>query len=353
MYRYETEEEIKARILNDSRIKATGLNTNEGAQINNIFGAYAVERSKLSIILEDIYNKVFIVDTNGDMLDKRVNEFAVYRKQGTYSTGKVRFNINKESIVLDTGFSLTVNGLEYQVLENKTITASDNTVVVVAKNVGSEYNLYLHTDFDITENLEKIGITKATTIEGFENGVGVETDEELKERFFLTQRNNATSGNVAHYEQWAKEVDGVYGAKVTPLWNGPGTVKVSVSGRGNKPVSSETLEKCKEYIEGIRPIGATVTIETTKLKNITIAAQIEKVNKNIDISIIKRELEDSIVEYLQSTVNEVTYSKIYSIIASNSSISDVNNITLNSANSNVAINDNEVATLESLSLEEM
>lgn len=353
MYRYETEEEVKARILNDNRIKATGLNTNEGAQINNIFGAYAAERSKLSISLEDIFNKVFIITANGELLDKRVNEFAVYRKEGTYSTGKVKFEISKETVRLDTGFVLNVNGLEYHILEPKDITSSDNTTVVVASSVGSEYNLYLQTDFEITKNLEDVGITKATVVEGFDNGVGVETDDELRERFFLTQRNNATSGNAEHYRQWALEVDGVYGAKVTPLWAGPGTVKVSISGRGNVPVSSEILEKAKVYIESVRPIGATVTVETTKLKDITIAARIEKVSNDIDISIIKRELEDSIREYLQTATTEVTYSKIYSIIAANESVSDVSNITLNSATANVAIKDNEVANLKTFTLEEM
>ncbi len=130
------------------RIKATGLNTNEGAQINNIFGAYAAERSKLSISLEDIFNKVFIITNkvfiitaNGELLDKRVNEFAVYRKEGTYSTGKVKFEISKETVKLDTGFVLNVNGLEYHVLEPKDITSSDNTTVVVASSVGSEYKV--------------------------------------------------------------------------------------------------------------------------------------------------------------------------------------------------------------------
>ncbi len=172
----------------------------------------------------------------------------------------IKFEISKETVRLDTGFVLNVNGLEYHVLEPKDITSSDNTTVVVASSVGSEYNLYLQTDFEITKNFEEVGITKATVVEGFDNGVGVETDDELssvgseynlylqtdfeitknfeevgitkatvvegfdngvgvetddelRERFFLTQRNNATSGNAEHYRQWALEVDGVYGAK--------------------------------------------------------------------------------------------------------------------------------------------
>lgn len=94
-------------------------------------------------------------------------------------------------------------------------------------------------------------------------------------------------------------------------------------------------------------------LKQTKLKDITISARIEKVSKDIDISIIKRELEESIREYLQTATTEVTYSKIYSIIAANESVSDVSNITLNSATTNVAIKDNEVANLKTFTLEEM
>ncbi len=84
MYNYETEEEIKARILIDNRIKAIALNTNEGAHINS----------------------------------------------------KVKFEISKVTVRLDTGFVLNVNGLEYHVLETKDITSSDNSTVVVASSVG-------------------------------------------------------------------------------------------------------------------------------------------------------------------------------------------------------------------------
>lgn len=55
-----------------------------------------------------------------------------------------------------------------------------------------------------------------------------ETDDELRARYYIKIQTPATSGNAYHYRLWSKEVSGVGDAKVYPLWNGNGTVKVLI-----------------------------------------------------------------------------------------------------------------------------
>ncbi len=49
------------------------------------------ELAKFYIELSYLHKKAFIEDNFDDFLDKRVNEFGVYRKLGTEATGEVIF----------------------------------------------------------------------------------------------------------------------------------------------------------------------------------------------------------------------------------------------------------------------
>ena len=70
-------------------------------------------------------------------------------------------------------------------------------------------------------------------------------------------------------------VDGVGAAKVTPLWNGDGTVKVLIAGGDNGPVDSTIVSNCAAYIEENRPIGATVTVVSAEGLGINVSAVVD------------------------------------------------------------------------------
>ncbi|MCE0777038.1 baseplate J/gp47 family protein, partial [Clostridioides difficile] len=112
--------------------------------------------------------------------------------------------------------------------------------------IGIRYNIPASTEFKLQDEIN--GITKIYNDLAFRGGTEIETDEELKERFYKIQKNQATSGNKAHYEAWALEVEGVYNAKIYPRWDGPGTIKVLIFGENNQAVDTEVIERCKEHI---------------------------------------------------------------------------------------------------------
>ena len=231
MYSNQTYEVIKDRILNDENIKKTELAVNEGSITNSMVSALSVEEAKLYIDMMNLFRLAFIEEGFYDYLDKRVNEFGIYRKNGEYATGEVEFK-GTVGTRIDNGSIIRINGLDYSVIKDVVIseTIEENKSPIQANEVGVQYNVPIGSIFTIAEEITGLESIVATT--EVEGGIDRETDEELRTRFYETQRNNATSGNVAHYEQWAKEVDGVYNAKVTPLWNGAGTVKVAIVGKG-------------------------------------------------------------------------------------------------------------------------
>ncbi len=55
-------------------------------------------------------------------------------------------------------------------------------------------------------------------------------------------RREAVSANKQHYKQWAEELDGVGRAKVFPLWDGDGTVKIVVTDANMQPASDVLLK---------------------------------------------------------------------------------------------------------------
>ena len=70
-----------------------------------------------------------------------------------------------------------------------------------------------------------------------------EDDNSLRARYFTRVRREAVSANKQHYKQWAEEVDGVGRAKIFPLWNGDGTVKVVITNANLEPASDILIKK--------------------------------------------------------------------------------------------------------------
>lgn len=207
-------------------------------------------------------------------MDKRVNEFGVYRKLGTEATGEVIFE-GKVGTVIQNGTIISYNDLLFVVIKDIEIGSEieQNTSQVQALEVGIRYNIPANTEFKLQNEIG--GITKIYNNLAFQGGTEIETDEELKERFYKIQKNQATSGNKAHYEEWALEVEGVYNAKIYPRWDGAGTVKVLIFGENNQAVDSEVIERCKQHIEEEMPIGCTLTIATPSPLDINISASIK------------------------------------------------------------------------------
>ncbi len=220
MYSQQTYEVIKQRTLDNINID---LDKREGSILNTLASANAMSLAKAYIDMGDIISLGLIEDTFDTFLDKRVNEFGVYRKMGSKSVGEIKVTGNAGT-VLNNGTYFLCNDLKFIMLNDVVIGESDDICHVEAVEVGYRYNLSPNSNFALIEannNIESL-----TNEKKFAGGVDVETDEELRQRFKKVVNNPSTSGNKAHYETWALEVNGVGRAVVYPLWDGNGTVKV-------------------------------------------------------------------------------------------------------------------------------
>ncbi|QHI73884.1 hypothetical protein Ami3637_02855 [Aminipila terrae] len=175
-------------------------------------------------------------------------------------------------------------------------------------------------------------------------GYDTETDESLRQRYYEKINTPATSGNAAHYEQWAKSVTGVGSAKVFPTWNGAGTVKVVICNRNKRAADAKLIKDAAEYIETQRPVGATVTVESVQEKAIDVTASVVLAN-GIELGQVKSEFEKVLTEYFKEialTHKYVSYAKIGSLLYGVSGVTDYSNLQVNKGTVNITLTDVEL-----------
>lgn len=345
MFLEQTYENIKKRIL-DKFPKL--LNKSEGSYSDTLISPTAEELAKAYMSMGDILSIGFIEDGFYEYLDKRVAEFGVYRKQGTKSTGAITVK-GQDGAVIINGTNIIVNDLKYVVLNDIEL-PTENTIYVEAVEVGYEYNVLSGTEFKLVD--PNVKIESLIAKEDFKGGIDIETDEELKARFKKIVSDPATSGNKAHYEQWALEVDGVGRAVVYPLWNGNGTVKVMCVGSDGNPIEQSIIDKVKYHIDENKPIGCALTVITPTILDISVVASV-KVKEGYVIEDLKAELEEALSSYLRTVTSEVVYSKVYGLLINLAGVGDISSLTVNGGTSNIQVQEDKISKLKTVELNEV
>ena len=345
MFSNQTYEVIKQRIFDNINID---IDKREGSFLSNMVSPLSEELAKAYINMSDILSLGFIEDTFDTYLDKRVSEFGVYRKQGSKATGEIKVE-GKEGAIITNGTLIKANDLYFTVLNDIEL-PTDNVLYVEANEVGYKYNLLANTEFELVEKNDKV--TSLINESDFKNGVDIESDKDLRKRFVKVVNNPSTSGNKAHYEEWALEVDGVGRAIVYPLWNGNGTVKVMVIGNDNKPVTEDIINNCKLHIEGNMPIGCQLTVITASLLNVSVKASIE-LKEGYTLEDIKSDFENNLNEYLKEVTTELTYSKVYGLLANHVGVEDMSTLKLNNSSNNITISEDKIINISEIILSEV
>ena len=345
-YNQETYEAIRQRILDSM---TNDIDKREGSFVSNMISPVGVEFAKYYIELDNILSIMFLEDATNEYLDKKVYDFGIERKMGTVARGVIKITGENGVHIPQNSEVISQSGLSFFTVEDVWINEGEAIVEVEASDVGTEYNIIQNSidKFVISIN----GVKSVTNEKEFKEGTNVETDEELRERFFEVVRRPATSGNIYHYEQWAKEIDGINQARVKPLWNGNGTVKVIVS-NDNSIVDEEIVSKCQEYINTVKPIGADVTVITPTSLDINVTANIY-IENGYDATKAKLDFEENLKKYLSSCNDTVVYTRVASCLGSVEGIKDYSELKLNGATSNISFDDEKLPKIKTITLSEV
>jgi len=306
----------------------------------------AIELEKSYIEQDETIKRGFVETSYNIYLDRKVAEQGIARKPPTKATTIVEIT-GAPGTQISVGSRVASDTVTFIVKENKIIGVDGKVnILVECEQFGSIGNVPqgIIRFFPVTI----AGLTSVTNLNNVTNGYDGESDEELRQRYFDKVRTPATSGNKYHYRNWAKEITGVGDARIFPLWNGNGTVKVVVLNSNKRGADNELITNVFNYIEENRPIGATVTVVSANeiTVNVNVNLVIDENNYNVNQVLVY--IEENIIEYLKEiafTEDYVSYAKIGSIILSSQGVLDYSNLLLNNTTGNIAIDNESVAVL--------
>jgi uncharacterized phage protein gp47/JayE len=225
-----------------------------------------------------------------------------------------------------------------------------NEYSVMCEQTGEIGNIYSGE----LEALDNVGDVTATLTDIITAGVEKETDDNLRTRFYVQVQAPITSGNSDNYVKWALAVPGVGKAKVFPLWNGAGTVKVLIVDQSMS--INEALETTvAAYIETVRPIGATVTIDSPTSLTINATANIV-LDGSKTLADVKTAFVAALSAYLKEIVFEtysVSYAKVGSILLDIDGVEDHNTLLVNNGTSSITLASTEMPICGTVTLTEV
>lgn len=316
--------------------------------------ATAIEFERKNKEIQEVANKLAVENLSGEELERFIYQrTGIKRKPATKATTVVIVS-GQEGAKISKGDLVGADTVNFISIEDKTIGPTGQmTVLVECELAGTIGNVPAGAIKYFPVSIA--GLTSVTNLEAVTNGYDAESDESLLERYYERIRTPATSGNKYHYLNWAKEVVGVGNARVIPLWKGDNTVKVIIIDSNKQPASEDLINNVQEYIdpgsrglgEGEAPIGAFCTVVSATPKTINISVTITK-DENYSTEQIKHSIEESITEYLKEIAfkkNLVSYARIGSIILDVDGVLDYTELRMNEGIENIIIENEEVAIL--------
>jgi len=353
-YLTENEEAIHRRMLEKA---PPGIDTSEGSFFWDATRPGAIEKAQLvQFTLQNLLQIFFVQTSYGQYLDYLGQVRGVTRLPATPSAGKVKFTGQPGTLIkvgtrISTQSSANSSTIIFETTESGVINEQGEvTVSAVCTETGTIGNVPAGVIVLMVEPVE--GVTSVTNPEPFTGGTDVEDDDTFRERILDAWRFPATSGNKAHYRLWAREVPGVGDAKVFPLWNGPGTVKVVIVDRNKRAANLELLEAVTNHIENQRPIGATVTVASATEKRINITANVSLAS-GYTIARVQQLYEEAVINFLKEIAlveTYVSYAQLGKILLETAGVGDYSNLLVNGAVNNVLLGEEEVPVLGTVTL---
>lgn len=288
--------EIRARVDADAN---AGLDPDDPRFIDTTIGGFywdltqplLIEIARLwDFASAEVPAAIYVAYSWGENLDDHGETINVPRKDAAYATGEVTFKGEEGALIgigTQVGVAQTdpeVDPPSYLTTEAGTIPESGElTLAVQASETGAASNVAAGAAEFLLSPIE--GVESVTNADAITGGADVETDASYRTRLLLELGAAQGAGNVADYKRWALAYPGVGYVTVTPLWEGAGTVLVTITDEENNPVSATVVEGLQDELdpvagkgEGKAPVGAVVTVQTPTGKAINVEAELELAN---------------------------------------------------------------------------
>lgn len=326
------------------------LDKREGSIAYDATAAVAYHLAATYFQLENFIDLVMPDTSAGDFLSRMVEAYGLTRKTATKA---VREGIFDKELSAGTRFSTSGDVVLIYAVSDL-ISSEDGTytyelVCETAGKSGNECSGAL-LPVEYINGLGKAELGGIVTA-----GTDEEDDESLRERLLAKVQLPSTSGNANDYYNWAMACSGIGAAKIFPLANGPGTVKVVVASEEKTAADEALVKKVADYIETMRPIGATVTVTSARELTVSVTAKV-KLTSETTLAKAQSTFQNLVDTYLQSNAFQAEYislAKMGSLLMDVTGVEDFSDLQLNGAVANITLEDEEIAVCGAVRLEVM
>lgn len=270
MFESKTYENILASAL--ARVPDT-MDKRQSAIIYDAIAPACAELAQAYIDLDLILKETFADTAEGDYLEKRTRERGINREPATHAVVKLVTTPVDIQVPLNSIFSC--QELNFTVTEK----LADGIYKCICDTAGSEAN---SCSGQAIPNEYIRGLATANITEILKPAEDAEDDETLRARYLASLRDQAFGGNIADYKEKIHKLEGVGGVKVTPVWNGGGTVLITISASDYTVPTEYLINEVQTAIDptgdqkgvGIAPIGHIVTVKGAVADKINITTKL-------------------------------------------------------------------------------
>lgn len=335
MYEEMTFEAIQEDMLEDMR---NDIDKREGSIAWDAVAAVAYKIAEMYFLLENYLDLILPDTAVNEYLDRVCLGYGISRNEATKAERKV--TTDGEVAI---GSRWQIREIIYATTEK----LAENEYLVTCEQSGEIGNQY----FGQLQPLDSSSVS-ASIGEVVKPGTDREEDSALRKRLLAKIQRPSTSGNVNDYYNWTMECEGIGDAKIIPLAAGPGTVKVIVVNSDKEPADTALVKVVREHIETMRPIGATVTVESAEKLTINITAKV--VFSGTELQMVQQKYMTAIQQYFKESAFNLEYvglARMGSILMSIDGVDDYSEMRINSEAKNLKIESNQVAVCGSVQLE--
>ncbi len=338
-------EEILERMLEKV---PNDMDKREGSIIYDALAPAAIELNNMYIALNGFMIETFGDTASREFLIRRASERGIIPEPATKAIWKGVFNIK-----VPIGSRFNLGELNYAVKELIEL----NSYKLECEQYGTvgneKFGQLIPIDFID-------GLESAELVELLIPGEDEEDTEVFRKRYFNSFNSKAYGGNRDDYLKKTNKIQGVGATKVTPVWAGGGTVKLTILDSEFNKASSTLIETVQEIIDptkdgtgvGIAPIGHVVTIDTVESILIDISTTIT-FDTGYSFGQLKPQILKVINEYFDVLKKEwankpyiiVRISHIESKIMNIKGIVDINNTKINSVADNLQLGTYQIPKL--------
>lgn len=336
-------------ILNDMLERVPNdIDKRPGSIIYDALAPAAYKLAEAYFLLRN-YVDLFFADTAvGEYLSRRTAELGTNRRPATKAMRKI-----VTTGPVDIGTRWGLEDTTYVIIEKIT----DTEYKAECEQLGSIGNAYSGT----LDNIDNISGVTAELTDILIPGEDEETDESLRQRYFESLVSQAYGGNIADYKQKVTAILGVGGVKVEPVWNGGGTVKLTIIDSDYNKPSPTLIDEVQTAVDpvlnqgegyGIAPIGHVVTVVSVDEVEIDVESEIT-LQAGYTWEDVKPAVEAAIDDYFAELRSQwadsetlvVRISQIEVRVLAINGIVDIKNTKLNGQQQNIELGPYEIPVL--------